>query len=195
MFVIDKEKIYEMIIKNSKFISYIYKVNSLNDIEIIINNIKNKYKDATHICYAYKIDNLIKTNDDNEPTGTAGLPILEVINKNNLNYTIIIVVRYFGGIKLGAGGLLRAYSKGASNVVKLCNLKKLIKGFDITITFGYDNLKNIDYLLKEEKIYDKKYHDKIKYSFKTSDNNIIDKIKNNKDITINNINEIYIEKN
>ncbi|MCI6001958.1 MAG: YigZ family protein [Tenericutes bacterium] len=195
MFVIDKENIYEMIIKNSKFISYIYKVNSLNDIEIIINDIKNKYKDATHICYAYKIDNLIKTNDDNEPTGTAGLPILEVINKNNLNYTIIIVVRYFGGIKLGAGGLLRAYSKGASNVVKLCNLKKLIKGFDITITFGYDNLKNIDYLLKEENIYDKKYHDKIKYSFKTSDNNIIDKIKNNKDITINNINEIYIEKN
>lgn len=195
MFVIDKENIYEMIIKNSKFISYIYKVNNLNDIEIIINNIKNKYKDATHICYAYKIDNLIKTNDDNEPTGTAGLPILEVINKNNLNYTIIIVVRYFGGIKLGAGGLLRAYSKGASNVVKLCNLKKLIKGFDITITFGYDNLKNIDYLLKEENIYDKKYHDKIKYSFKTSDNNIIDKIKNNKDITINNINEIYIEKN
>lgn len=195
MFVIDKEKIYEMIIKNSKFISYIYKVNSLNDIEIIINDIKNKYKDATHICYAYKIDNLIKTNDDNEPTGTAGLPILDVINKNNLNYTIIIVVRYFGGIKLGAGGLLRAYSKGASNVVKLCNLKKLIKGFDITITFGYDNLKNIDYLLKEENIYDKKYHDKIKYSFKTSDNNIIDKIKNNKDITINNINEIYIEKN
>ena len=195
MFVIDKENIYEMIIKNSKFISYIYKVNSLNDIEIIINDIKNKYKDGTHICYADKIDNLIKTNDDNEPTGTAGLPILEVINKNNLNYTIIIVVRYFGGIKLGAGGLLRAYSKGASNVVKLCNLKKLIKGFDITITFGYDNLKNIDYLLKEEKIYDKKYHDKIKYSFKTSDNNIIDKIKNNKDITINNINEIYIEKN
>lgn len=195
MFVIDKENIYEMIIKNSKFISYIYKVNSLNDIEIIINDIKNKYKDATHICYAYKIDNLIKTNDDNEPTGTAGLPILEVINKNNLNYTIIIVVRYFGGIKLGAGGLLRAYSKGASNVVKLCNLKKLIKGFDITITFGYDNLKNIDYLLKEKNIYDKKYHDKIKYSFKTSDNNIIDKIKNNKDITINNINEIYIEKN
>lgn len=195
MFVIDKENIYEMIIKNSKFISYIYKVNNLNDIEIIINNIKNNYKDATHICYAYKIDNLIKTYDDNEPTGTAGLPILEVINKNNLNYTIIIVVRYFGGIKLGAGGLLRAYSKGASNVVKLCNLKKLIKGFDITITFGYDNLKNIDYLLKEENIYDKKYHDKIKYSFKTSDNNIIDKIKNNKDITINNINEIYIEKN
>ena len=195
MFVIDKENIYEMIIKNSKFISYIYKVNSLNDIEIIINDIKNKYKDATHICYAYKIDNLIKTYDDNEPTGTAGLPILEVINKNNLNYTIIIVVRYFGGIKLGAGGLLRAYSKGASNVVKLCNLKKLIKGFDITITFGYDNLKNIDYLLKEENIYDKKYHDKIKYSFKTSNNNIIDKIKNNKDITIKNINEIYIEKN
>lgn len=195
MFVIDKENIYEMIIKNSKFISYIYKVNNLNDIEIIINNIKNNYKDATHICYAYKIDNLIKTNDDNEPTGTAGLPILEVINKNNLNYTIIIVVRYFGGIKLGAGGLLRAYSKGASNVIKLCNLKELIKGFDITITFNYDNLKTIDYLLKEENVYEKKYHDKIKYSFKTNNITIIDKIKNNKDININNINEIYIEKN
>ena len=182
-------------INNSKFICNLYKVYSYDEVLKYLELTKQKYKDATHICYAYKIDNLIKTNDDNEPTGTAGLPILEVINKNNLNYTIIIVVRYFGGIKLGAGGLLRAYSKGASNVVKLCNLKKLIKGFDITITFGYDNLKNIDYLLKEENIYDKKYHDKIKYSFKTSDNNIIDKIKNNKDITINNINEIYIEKN
>lgn len=194
MYVIDKNNTCEIIIKNSKFISYIYKVENINEINYYLDQIKNKFPNATHICYAYKIDNIIKSTDDKEPSGTAGIPILEVINKNNLNYTLIIIVRFFGGIKLGAPGLLRAYSKSATNVLKLCNLKELILGYDTTITFNYDNIKNVDYLLKEENIYDKKYNDKITYKFKTNSNNIINKIKNDNSITIDNINNIFIEK-
>ena len=196
-FCVKKETENEMIIERSRFISYVKPCRTEEEARAFIEGKRKAHPFATHNCYAYIVErgSVARFSDDGEPQGTAGQPILEVINKNNLNYTIIIVVRYFGGIKLGAGGLLRAYSKGASNVIKLCNLKELIKGFDITITFNYDNLKTIDYLLKEENVYEKKYHDKIKYSFKTNNITIIDKIKNNKDITINNINEIYIEKN
>ena len=109
----------EIIIKKSKFITYLYNINDENKINEILNNIKIEHKKATHICYAYNINNKVKINDDNEPKGTAGMPIYSVIEKNKLNNIIIIVVRYFGGIKLGAGGLFRAYSKSASEIIKL----------------------------------------------------------------------------
>lgn len=109
---------YEEIIKKSKFISYYYEVDSVDDVNQILNNLKLEHKKARHLPYAYKINNNIKKSDDKEPSGTAGLPIYTVIERNNLNNTLIVIVRYFGGIKLGAGGLLRAYSSGANNVIK-----------------------------------------------------------------------------
>ena len=93
-------------------------VDNIEDINNILNNIKNEYKDATHYCYAYIIDNTKRFNDDGEPGGTAGMPILNVIEQNNLNHVLIVVVRYFGGIKLGAGGLVRAYSKISYECIK-----------------------------------------------------------------------------
>ena len=109
---------YEEIIKKSKFISYYYEVNSLDEITNILNNLKKEHKKARHLPYAYKIDQIIKKSDDKEPGGTAGVPIYTVIERNNLNNVLIVIIRYFGGIKLGAGGLLRAYSNGANNVIK-----------------------------------------------------------------------------
>lgn len=109
---------YEEIIKKSKFISYYYEVDSVDDVNQILNNLKLEHKKARHLPYAYKINNNIKKSDDKEPSGTAGLPIYIVIERNNLNNSLIVIVRYFGGIKLGAGGLLRAYSNGANNVIK-----------------------------------------------------------------------------
>lgn len=109
---------YEEIIKKSKFISYYYEVDSVDDVNQILNNLKLEHKKARHLPYAYKINNNIKKSDDKEPSGTAGLPIYTVIERNNLNNSLIVIVRYFGGIKLGAGGLLRAYSSGANNVIK-----------------------------------------------------------------------------
>ena len=109
---------YEEVIKKSRFIAYYYEVNNIDEIKNILESIKKEHKKAKHLPYAYKIDNLVKKSDDKEPSGTAGLPIYNIIEKNNLNYTLIVVVRYFGGIKLGAGGLLRAYLNSANEVIK-----------------------------------------------------------------------------
>ena len=99
----------EFIIKKSKFITKLYFVTSEIEIKNILDENKTEYKDATHICYAYILNNVERFNDDSEPSGTAGMPILNVLKNNNLNNVLCIVIRYFGGIKLGAGGLIRAY--------------------------------------------------------------------------------------
>ena len=104
----------EIIIKNSRFICYLYKIKELDDVSKYLSDIKNICKDATHYCYAYILNDKSKSSDDGEPSGTAGFPILKVLENNDLNNILAIVVRYFGGIKLGAGGLVRAYSSAVS---------------------------------------------------------------------------------
>ena len=108
---------YTLEIKKSKFIAYYYEVDTKNEVLEILEELKKEHKKARHIPYAYKIDNEIKKTDDKEPSGTSGMPILNIIEKNNLNHCLIAVVRYFGGIKLGAGGLIRAYSNTAKEVI------------------------------------------------------------------------------
>ncbi len=109
---------YTYEIKKSKFIAYYYNVGNLEDIKFILENLKKEHKKARHIPYAYKIDNIIRKSDDKEPTNTAGTPLYKLIEKEKLNYVLLVVVRYFGGIKLGAGGLLRAYLTTAKEAVK-----------------------------------------------------------------------------
>lgn len=109
---------YTLEVKKSKFIALYYEINQVEEVETILKTLKKEHKKARHMPYAYKIDNNIKKSDDKEPSGTAGMPILNIIDKNNLNNTLIIVIRYFGGIKLGAGGLIRAYSNAAKEVIK-----------------------------------------------------------------------------
>jgi uncharacterized YigZ family protein len=154
----DKENL--VIINKSKFIGIIKKVYSKEEIDVILNNTKNKYSDATHICYAYILPNMEKYNDDGEPDGTAGIPILDVLKKNNLCYIIAIVVRYFGGIKLGSNGLIRAYSNTISSLIKE-NIKDIETGYLIKIEESYNNSDKLDYLLKNEIIVKKDYQDKI----------------------------------
>ena len=160
---------YEEIIKNSKFISLLFKVDSLDDINNYLEEVKVNYPKATHYCYAYIIDNIKKSSDDGEPSGTAGFPILHVLEENNLNHVLCIVVRYFGGIKLGAGGLLRAYTKSTTNALKMSEIISMKKGILIKISFTYNYSKDIDYLLKNEKIIDKKYNELIEYTLITSE--------------------------
>ena len=111
-----KESLYE--IKKSKFYAFNYSVDSTEEINTILDSLKKEHKKARHIVYAYKIDGIEKKYDDGEPSGTAGLPLYNIINKKKLNHILIVVVRYFGGIKLGAGGLLRAYNTAGSDVTK-----------------------------------------------------------------------------
>ena len=152
-----------IIINKSKFITNIFYINNLNDINIYLNKIKEKYTDATHHCYAYIINNTKRFNDDGEPNGTAGMPILDCLEKNKLNHTLCIVTRYFGGIKLGAGGLVRAYSNSISNALKNSKFFKLKDGYKIKITFEYNNSKQIDNLVKDYEITKKEYGKVITY--------------------------------
>ena len=111
-----KIKQEEIIIKKSKFIGILYEVNNEDEVKDILTNLKKEHKKARHIPYAYKIDMQVKKSDDKEPSSTAGSPILNIIEKKQLNHVLIVVIRYFGGIKLGKGGLVRAYSQ-ATNIV------------------------------------------------------------------------------
>lgn len=181
---------YEEIVKSSKFISLIFRVYNKEEVILILNKIKKEYPNATHYCFAYIIDNDIKSSDDGEPSKTAGSPILNQIESHKLNYTLIVVVRYFGGIKLGTGLLTRTYSKVAREVIKGNNIVTLIKGYNITLTFNYNNIKEIDYLLQNSKILSKTYNNDITYNALVTEE-LLNKL-SNYHITINN--ETYIEK-
>jgi uncharacterized YigZ family protein len=116
-----REGAREIVIKKSRFIGYGKPVTSEDEAIAFIESIRKKHWDATHNCYAYVIgerDEIQKSSDDGEPSGTAGRPILEVIKAQQLKFTAIVVTRYFGGIMLGAGGLIRAYTEGAVQAIE-----------------------------------------------------------------------------
>ena len=169
MKTITKEITNEIIINKSKFITIILPIININEIDEQLINIKNKYSNATHYCYAYIINSKEKCSDDGEPGGTAGMPILNVLKNNDLTNILCVVVRYFGGIKLGAGGLVRAYSTSTSEVLNKCTFGTLTQGFNIIIEFDYDNIKNIDYILKNIDI-KKSFDKKITYTFQIEEN-------------------------
>ncbi|MCR1833360.1 YigZ family protein [Oceanobacillus caeni] len=131
----------QIIIQKSRFIGYVRRVKTEEEAQAFIQEIKKKHYDATHNCSAYIIgehDEIQKANDDGEPSGTAGVPILEVLKKQGLKDTAVVVTRYFGGIKLGAGGLIRAYGSTTSQAIKTTGIVKrqLMKGFSITVDYG-----------------------------------------------------------
>lgn len=137
-----------IIIDKSKFITTIYPVKTVDEINAILQSIRKKYYDATHNCYAYIVDdgNIQKCSDDGEPSKTAGFPMLDVLKKNELTDILAITTRYFGGIKLGAGGLIRAYSSSVSMALKDIPLyvTKLLSIYEIKIQYS-DYSKNIDF--------------------------------------------------
>ncbi|RAK19910.1 putative YigZ family protein [Anoxybacillus vitaminiphilus] len=115
----------EIVIEKSRFICYVQRATTEEEAVQFIQEIKKKHWDATHNCSAYLIgehDQIQKANDDGEPSGTAGVPMLEVLKKKGLKDTVVVVTRYFGGIKLGAGGLVRAYSKSVSEGLKAAGI-------------------------------------------------------------------------
>ena len=132
----------EIVIKNSRFIALFYKISSV-DIEKFLDEVKELYPKATHYCYAYIYNDIKRFSDDGEPGGTAGMPILNVLEKEELNNTLCVVVRYFGGIKLGAGGLVRAYTKAVTETLKIADFLYLEKGYKVRISFKYNEEKQI----------------------------------------------------
>jgi len=152
-------------IRKSVFIGHIKNVTTEDDATEFIEGIKKKYWDATHNCSAYIIgenDEIQKASDDGEPSGTAGKPILEVIKRNNLKDTVIVVTRYFGGIKLGSGGLIRAYGQTANEVIQSTGIVERALHTIISFTVDYtwlgkieNELNNRSYIIKDIDYLDK----------------------------------------
>lgn len=165
MYSIDKNIDNTIILKKSKFITKLYRADSIEEINNILNNIKSEYQDATHICYGYILNEIEKCSDDGEPSKTAGIPILNVLKKNNLTNVLAIVIRYFGGIKLGAGGLLRAYSNSVIEALNKANIVELTEGYLVELEFKHDQIKLVDYLLNGKEIINKNYDNNVIYSF------------------------------
>ena len=181
---------YTTIIKNSKFICLIYPIESISDVETYLEEAKRIYPNATHYCYAYILNTIRRESDDGEPSGTAGIPMIQVLEKNNLNQVLCIVIRYFGKIKLGANGLIRAYTKCVTACLEN-HIITLSKGLLIELTFPYSAIKNVDYLLQSSKILKKKFNNSITYQVLITEE-ILNKLKNiNKDIKIKIIKETF----
>lgn len=150
---------HEIIIDKSRFIAHISRTETEEEAQAFIASIKKLHKDATHNCSAYLIgerDQIQKALDDGEPSGTAGVPILEVIRKKGLKDTTVVVTRYFGGIKLGAGGLIRAYSRSASEGINAAGIveRTLMKVMNVQIEYHWlgkleNELRASMYLIKD----------------------------------------------
>ncbi|CAH0167860.1 YigZ family protein [Peribacillus frigoritolerans] len=150
---------HEIVIEKSRFISHIARVETEDAAQAFIQEIKKKHKDATHNCSAYMIgeqNQIQKALDDGEPSGTAGVPILEVLKKKELKDTAVVVTRYFGGIKLGAGGLIRAYSKATSEGINATGvvIRKLMRVISTTVDYTWlgkleNELRSSIYQIKE----------------------------------------------
>lgn len=170
MYTINEVFEFSQDIKKSNFICTLIPVNSIDEINDQLKQIRKKYYDATHNCYSYILSqkdgtSLIKASDDGEPSQTAGVVILDVLQKNELTNVLAVVTRYFGGIKLGAGGLVRAYSSSTSGAVKIAKIIPIIKTTHINIKFDYTYTNEILKLFKNYKEIESKYETKVSITY------------------------------
>ncbi|MDD4290929.1 MAG: YigZ family protein [Clostridia bacterium] len=137
----------ENVINKSRFIGYACGVDTVEDATAFIDSIRKKNYDATHNCYAYAIGALVKFSDDGEPSQTAGKPILDVILKKELTNLVVVVTRYFGGIKLGAGGLVRAYSGACASVLSKAPVLRYRDCAQVEVICDYSQYKAVQSLI------------------------------------------------
>ncbi|EKQ51205.1 MULTISPECIES: YigZ family protein [unclassified Clostridium] len=152
--------------KKSEFIGYAKRVENEEEAKAFISEIKNMHKQARHNCSAYIIGqnmNIQRYSDDGEPQGTAGIPILEVMKKSRITDCAVVVTRYFGGILLGAGGLTRAYTKGASIAIKAAGVVEKVEGLKLSFEMEYDLFGKVQHLCGQNSwhIEDTEYSDKV----------------------------------
>jgi uncharacterized YigZ family protein len=138
--------------KGSKFLSFAYPVTSIDEIKALIEQKRKEHHNARHVCFAYMLGAdraTFRTNDDGEPSGTAGRPILGQINSNQLTDILIIVVRYFGGILLGTGGLTQAYKSAAAEAIAAANIEERLVEAVYKVKFGYEVMNDVMRVIKE----------------------------------------------
>lgn len=174
--------------RKSKFIGYAKPVSSKKQAEDFIQKIKAKHPDATHNCSAYKvIDNgqeYFKTDDDGEPSGTAGKPMGDIINYMEVSNLAVVATRYFGGIKLGAGGLVRNYAKTAKLAIQEAGIEDYVEKNTFILDFPYDKINEVENILGDQCEYlEKGFHDKVTYKVNIT-SETLESLKSIKDLII-----------
>ncbi len=165
---VTSEGVGEIIEKKSRFIGYVLPVETVEEAETRIAEISKKHWDARHNCYAYiigKRGEQVKCSDNGEPSGTAGKPILEVLKGAGLTNTLIVVTRYFGGVLLGTGGLVRAYTQSAQAGLAEAQISRFIYGQQLTVQVDYSLIDPLQYFFKQKEITpsDIRYTDKVEF--------------------------------
>lgn len=189
----------EINIKKSQFICSLFPTKTKAESKEIIRKLNEQYSDATHNCTAYIVSDGEGFDDDGEPGGTAGKPMINVLRKNELHNVTAVVTRYFGGIKLGAGGLVRAYSKSVMEAIGEAEILE-IEEYDVyELVFEYSEIKIADSEVRNNslEVIDKQYTDKVSYDVVSKDNRDILKIfeKYSGKISVNFKNKQFLEKN
>lgn len=168
MITIKQAHTIENVINKSRFIAHIKPISSEDEAKAFINEMKQTHKEANHNCSAYTVGdqmNIQKANDDGEPSGTAGVPMLEILKKLDVHDVCVVVTRYFGGIKLGGGGLIRAYSGAVRDVIYDIGRVELRDAIPTTVTINYDLTGKFEYELASTSyiLRDTTYTDKVSY--------------------------------
>ena len=168
----------EINVKKSQFICSLFPAKTKKESKEIIQKLNEQYSDATHNCTAYIVSDGEGFDDDGEPGGTAGKPMINVLRKNELHNITAVVTRYFGGIKLGAGGLVRAYSKSVMEAIGEAEIVEIEEYSVYKLIFEYSDIKTVDGEVRNNQLtaIDKEYSDKVSYDVVSRDNRNIEQI-------------------
>ncbi len=171
------ESSHEIEISKSRFLCYLNRAESEEEARAFIASVRRLHPKATHVCSAFLIDaSLQRSSDDNEPAGTAGIPMLETLRKRNMDRIVAATVRYFGGIKLGAGGLVRAYSQSVSEALDHASLYEVREQNIYRLTLDYSSASRLEKILKEVRVLDKSYREEVILTFAADDDAVLTKI-------------------
>lgn len=200
---INNNAVAEIVEKKSKFIANIFYVQNEEEVNFILKDIKKQFFDAKHHCFAYRIindENIIqRSSDDGEPSGTAGKPILTILEKNQFVNILVVVTRYFGGILLGTGGLVKAYTDATLLAIEKSECVNIELGYEIKVQLQYQELEKFKYFCKTNniKIKNEEFYENVNMILEVSEqkltllNNFFDK--NIKSDKINLLSKIYIK--
>lgn len=174
---IENEVMVEQTINKSKFLSYLAPVQNEEEAKEYLLSIKKEHHKATHHCSAYICDDIERSNDDGEPASSAGMPMLQVLRGKDMNYVIAVVVRYYGGIQLGVGGLIRAYGSSVTQAIDSAIILKPSLVFDYDLFFPYEFINDVEIYLEDfASVVNRDYTDRVKYTIYTTKEELLDKL-------------------
>ena len=168
----------EFTINKSQFITYLQRAENEEQANNFIAKIKKEHPKASHHCQATLINESLQgSNDDGEPSGTAGIPMLEILRKKNMELIVAVVVRYYGGVKLGAGGLIRAYSKGVNDALNSTTIYKVLNMDKYEVIVDYKYADQVEHLLNNKDLLNKDYQMQVSFTYLNNDKSFNNQIK------------------